>query len=444
MLTPEAARRIFEEALGAARGTDLEVTIGERKSSLTRFANNAIHQNVSERSHYVSVRTATDHRTARLTTNRLDRDAVRTAVEEVLAITKSSEPDPELLPMADPQQIKPVERWCAATAAVTPAERARAVLQAIQICEAAGQTAAGIYSITESFDALFNSKGMAVHHLDTMAQFSITSMAASSSGWAKASAVDCGHLDPAALAMRAAFKAAHSASPAELPPGAYDVILEPAAVLDLVGQIFGDFGGTSIHDKRSFLCDRVGEKIFGENINIEDDVFHPLQAGAAFDGEGVPRKQVRLVDAGRASGIVHSRLSAHRNGCDPTGHGLPLPNEHGEAPANVVISGNETSIDEMIASTKRGILVTRLWYIREVEPYEKLMTGMTRDGTFLIEHGEITGGVKNFRFNQSVVELLKHVEAMSPAVRASGEEAFDMVVPAMKVRDFRFTEVTRF
>jgi predicted Zn-dependent protease len=131
-------------------------------------------------------------------------------------------------------------------------------------------------------------------------------------------------------------------------------------------------------------------------------------------------------------------------GVEPTGHGFPLPNEVGEAPLNIVIAGGSTSSEEMIASTERGVLVTRLWYIREVDPYEKIMTGMTRDGTFLIENGRVSRGLRNFRFNQGIIELLNNVEALSPSVRASGEEAFDMVVPAMKIRGFNFTEVTRF
>jgi predicted Zn-dependent protease len=142
--------------------------------------------------------------------------------------------------------------------------------------------------------------------------------------------------------------------------------------------------------------------------------------------------------------VVYSRASARRAGVEPTGHGFPLPNEIGEAPMNIVIAGGGTSIDEMIASTARGVLVTRLWYIREVDPYEKIMTGMTRDGTFLIEDGRVAAGLRNFRFNQGIIELLNNVEALSPAVRASGEEAFDMVVPAMKAQGFHFTEVTRF
>jgi predicted Zn-dependent protease len=251
-------------------------------------------------------------------------------------------------------------------------------------------------------------------------------------------------LTPLDFARIAARKAADSRAPAEIAPGRYTVVLEPSAVLDLVGQLFGDFSATALRDERSFLTGRLGEKIFGENISIFDDVCHPLQSGTAFDGEGVPRQRVALVEKGVVRNVVYSRQAAVQSGAKPTGHGFPLPNEYGEAPMNIVIAGGDTSVDEMIASTERGILVTRLWYIREVDPYQKIMTGMTRDGTFLIENGKVTSGLKNFRFNQNLIELLSNVEALSPAVRASGEEAFDMVVPAMKLRDFNFTEVTRF
>jgi predicted Zn-dependent protease len=277
-----------------------------------------------------------------------------------------------------------------------------------------------------------------------MAVFSITAMAEDSSGWAKASACYHEDLDPLALARSAAQKAALSRSPAGWPAGRYTVILEPAAVLDLVGQIFPDFSGTAIRDGRSFLLDRLGAELFGNRIAVRDDAYHPLQAGAPFDGEGVPRQRLRLVDAGVAREVAYSRQAARLAGVEPTGHGFPVPNEIGEAPLNIVIDGGDSSLEHMIASTARGILVTRLWYIREVDPYEKIMTGMTRDGTFRIENGELGGGLRNFRFNQSVVEMLRNVEALSAAVRASGEEAPDMVVPAMKVWDFNFTELTRF
>ncbi|MEJ7606759.1 MAG: metallopeptidase TldD-related protein [Bryobacteraceae bacterium] len=239
-------------------------------------------------------------------------------------------------------------------------------------------------------------------------------------------------------------KALLSKSPTELQPGGYTVILEPAAVLDLVGQIFFDFSGTALADQRSFLNDRLGQKLFGSNINIYDDVNHPLQTGAGFDGEGVPRVPLTLVEAGVAKSVAYSRASAVKAGVKATGHGFPLPNESGEAPVNIVIAGGDATLEELIASTSIGVLVTRLWYIREVEPYDKVMTGMTRDGTFLIRDGQIAGGIRNFRFNQSVVTMLGNVEALSATGRTAGEEAFDMVVPAMKVHDFQFTEVTKF
>jgi PmbA protein len=447
-IEPARCQAIFDQVLRAGRAFgagDAEAIISAGSSALTRFANNAIHQNVAERSWQLSVRVQMDGRTARATTNRLDDAAIRQVVEEAVALTKLQEPDPALLPLWEdrPAGVSYL-RWHEATARVTPTERAQAVAEAIRIVEGAGQTAAGIYSTAEAVFALLNSRGVFAYYPETMANFSITAMAADSSGWAKGSACSHRDLDPAAMARAATGKAQASRDPVELPPGAYTVILEPAAVLDLVGQMFADFSATAISDGRSFLRDRIGAKLFGGNITIHDDAYHPLQAGAPFDGEGVPRRKLALVDRGVVREVAYCRQAAQAAGVEATGHGFPLPNEYGEAPMNIVIAGGETPLEAMIASTARGILVTRLWYIREVDPYEKIMTGMTRDGTFLIEDGRIARGVRNFRFNQALPEMLSNVEAMSPAVRASGEEAFDMVAPAMKVRDFHFTEVTKF
>jgi predicted Zn-dependent protease len=211
-----------------------------------------------------------------------------------------------------------------------------------------------------------------------------------------------------------------------------------------VGFLFYDFAATALADKRSCLNDRMSQPLFGKNITIADDVYHPLQMGAPFDGEGIPRERVLLVDRGVPKNLVYSRAAGKAARKSPTGHGFMLPNEHGEAPMNLVFTGGDSSLEKMIASTERGLLVTRIWYIREVEPYEKIMTGMTRDGLFLVEKGRITSAVKNFRFNQSLLEALRNVEMLGPAVRATGEEVFEMVMPAMKIRDFHFTEVTKF
>lgn len=441
------ATEVFDQVTNVARALgvhDVEAIVSGSSHALTRFANNTIHQNVAERTVHLSVRAVVDGRTARASTNRLDPAGIREVVEEAVAITRLTEPDPELLTLADPSDSDLVDRFDEDTAFITPEERAHAVAHAIRHVEAAGQTAAGIYSTGVATFSLLNSRGIFSSYTETMARFSITAMAADSSGWAKASAFRVHDLHPQGLARQAAHKAAASREPRELPAGRYTVVLEPAAVLDLVGQMFGDFSATAIRDGRSFLNDRIGKKLFGGNITIHDDVRHPLQSGAAFDGEGVPRKRLTLVDRGVVREIAYGRPAAAQAGVAPTGHGFPLPNEIGEAPMNIVIAGGDSTVDQMIGSTERGILVTRLWYIREVDPYEKIFTGMTRDGTFLIEGGAVVGGVRNFRFNQSLIELLSNVEALSPPVRASGEESFDMVVPAMKARDFNFTEVTRF
>jgi predicted Zn-dependent protease len=220
--------------------------------------------------------------------------------------------------------------------------------------------------------------------------------------------------------------------------------------------MFWDYSGMAILDQRSFLTGRIGTKLFGENITIWDDVAHPLQTGSPFDGEGMNRQRVALVEHGIVKQVVYARATAARmkqseykdkvGPMEATGHGFALPNEMGEMPLNIVFAeaGDPRTVEQMIASTERGVLVTRLWYIREVEPFEKMLTGMTRDGTFLVENGRVQGGVRNFRFNESLIHMLSNVEAMSAPVRSAGEESFDMVVPAMKVKEFNFTEVTKF
>jgi predicted Zn-dependent protease len=307
-----------------------------------------------------------------------------------------------------------------------------------------GQVAAGIFSSGQNQIAMGNSRGLFAGYRETHAEFSITMQEGAAASWAKANSANVRDFDPQKLSARASEKARLACNARELATGRYTVILEPAAVLDLVGFLFYDFSATALEDKRSCLNDRMGAQLFGKNISISDDVYHPLQLGAPFDGEGIPRQRVLLVDRGVPKNLVYSRSTAKRARKKPTGHGFALPNEYGEAPMNLVFSGGESSLEKMIASTDRGLLVTRLWYIREVDPYEKVMTGMTRDGLFLVENGRVTSAVRNFRFNQSLIGMLRNVEVLGPAVRATGEEAFEMVVPAMKVRNFHFSEVTKF
>ena len=447
LLPSRELRGIVETVLRLAKSTDAvetEVHVDEVADALTRFANNGIHQNVFEHVVTVSVRTVTGGRTARATTNRLDEDSLRATIEASLSLAHSEPRDPRLLPMPGRQRYRAVNRFIKATAALTPEERACAVRLACDLAAKKGQVAAGIFSSGQSQTAVGNSRGLFAPYSETHSQFSITMQEDPAASWAKADSADVREMHPQKLAERASEKAHLAVKTTELAPGRYTVILEPAAVLDLVGFMFYDFAATAVRDKRSCLNNRMGKQLLGKNISISDDVFHPLQKGAPFDGEGMPRQRVLLLDRGVPKNLVYSRASAKIARRKPTGHGFALPNEYGEAPMNLVFCGGDSSVEKMMASTDRGLLVTRLWYIREVDPYEKVMTGMTRDGLFFVENGKVTGAVKNFRFNQSLIEMLNNVELMGPAVRATGEESFEMVVPAMKVRDFHFSEVTKF
>lgn len=459
MLDKSRAAEIFSRIKKHSSADEVEALIYGGRSALTRFANNTIHQNVAEENYVVSVRTAFGGRTARATTNKLDDESLRRVVQASESLAKVQHPDTDLLQMpanSGERENKIPSRHFEETAAITPEDRAQAVGTIVSVAKKHKLTTAGIFSTAESTEGIFNSRGVSDWHTQTSSEISITMIADDSSGWQKANSPNVANLDPGKLGEISAQKAAQSATPKEIAAGKYTVILEPAAVLDMAGFMFWDFGGLSILDQRSFLNNRVGSKVFGENIDVWDDVAHPLQSGSPFDGEGMRRQRVQLIERGVVKRLVYSRASAekmrgseHKDNVGPiavTGHGFPIPNEMGEAPMNIVFGGqtNPKTVDQMIASTEHGILVTRLWYIREVDPYEKILTGMTRDGTFYVEDGQISHGVRNFRFNESLIHMFSNVEDMGTPVRASGEESFDMVVPAMKVRDFNFTEVTKF
>jgi PmbA protein len=465
MLNRDQAADIFSRIQKHSTADGVEGLFYGGHSALTRFANNTIHQNVAEENYGVSVRTVFGGRTARASTNKFDDESLRNVVKASEALAKVQAPDSDLLPVPSAGEDarastntlpQPPSRHFELTAKLAPEQRAESVGKIVSVALKRKLTAAGIFSSAESVEGIFNSRGLSQWHTQTSAEISVTMLAPDSSGWQKSNSPDVANLNPQVLAEIAAEKAADSGGPREISPGKYTVVLEPAAVLDMIGFAFYDFGGLAILDQRSFLNNRIGTPLFGENIRIWDDVAHPLQSGPPFDGEGVRREKVQLVENGIVKRLVYARASAEKmkkseyagkvGPIEPTGHGFPVPNEMGEAPMNIVFDGprEPKTVRQMVASTERGILVTRLWYIREVDPYEKILTGMTRDGTFLVENGKVVCGIRNFRFNQSLIEMLSNVEQMSTPVRTSGEESFDMVVPAMKVNGFNFTEVTKF
>ena len=275
-------------------------------SALTRFANNTIHQNVSEENTQISVRVSFGGRTARATTNKSDDESLRRVVQSAEALASVQQDDPDLLPMPSPEEAKSSaaspSRYFENTARLTPQDRAAAVAQMVDVATTNRLTTAGVYSSSEIAEGIFNSRGVADWYEQTLAEVSITMLADTSSGWQKANSPDARHVDHVRMAEVAAQKAIDSPDPIELPPGKYTVILEPAAVLDAVGFMFWDFGGSALLEQRSFLNDRIGKPLFGENITVWDDVYHPLQTGAAFRRRGHAAAARKADRAGNCEG----------------------------------------------------------------------------------------------------------------------------------------------
>src|SRR5579883_700653 len=308
---------------------EVEVHVDEVIDALTRFANNAIHQHVAEHGLSVSLRVVVDGRTARVTTNRIEEDALRSTLESAASLAASQPKDPGLLPIPGKQKYRPVRRFSAPTASLSAEIRARAVKTACALAENKGQVAAGIFSSGQSQTVLANSQGLFASYRQTQAEFSVTMQQGSATSWAKANAADYRVFDPQQLARKASERAERAINPVELATGRYTVILEPAAVLDLIGFLYYDFAATAVRDQRSCFSERLGLPLMGKNITISDDVYHPEQLGAPFDGEGIPRQRIVLVEQGVPRNLVYSRRSAKKAHKTPTGHGFALPNESG-------------------------------------------------------------------------------------------------------------------
>jgi predicted Zn-dependent protease len=452
MLSETDCKNIIDRVVHFSSADETECLLSGGENALTRFANNVVHQNVAEQGNTLSVRAIIDGRQARATTSRFDDESLRQVVDRAVEIARLMDRDEELLPVTDPVSAPRLEHYDSGTAQLSPEQRADAVRQMVSAAQAADLVSAGIFESGESYLAIGNSKGHFCYYRRTGATISTTMTGTSSSGYILHTAPSVQELDPATAAQTAARKALESADPIEVEPGDYTVILEPQAVANLVPFLLFDyvvgvssFSYTGVSEKKSYLTDRIGTQLFGSNITLVDDAYHPLQVGPAFDYEGVPKKRVVLIENGVAKGLVYSRLEAKNAGVEPTGHGLPLPNTYGSFPSNIVLAGGDASLDEMIASTERGILVSRFWYIRFVDSARVMVTGMTRDGTFLIENGKVTRGIKNMRFNESLIAMLNNVSMLSPAVRTSDDESETVyVVPAMKVDRFHFSSTTKF
>lgn len=397
----------------------------------------------------VSVRVLKGHRQIRLDTDDISDQGIRRLVDNAITAVNLLQEDKTILPLPDTtltRQTRPetFSRFDGQTADTTANQRADSVKAVIDVAKSQKLSSAGVVASGSHVLALGNSNGLFLFHDETSAECSVTISAPDSSGWDKVHSTKRSEIKARDMAEHATKNALLSAHPRDVDPGKYTVILPPSAVLDLVVFMWGDFTATSHVDKLSSLLGKVGQKVFGDNINVKDDVYHPLQAGAPFDGEGLPRSVVTLIENGVVKNLVYGRRSAAKMGAKATGHGLSEPSAAGEYPINIVMQGGNTSIDEMVSTTERGILLSRVWYVRLVDPTTVLLTGMTRDGTFMIENGKVSHGIKNLRFNVSVIDMLNNVLALGPSVRAAGEQGFPAVVPALKIANFNFSSTTKF
>ena len=437
MLNQDEAKYILDTIMSVSTADETEACVSSYRSSLTRFAESRIHQNVSEDNTRVSVTATLGKRMGDASTNKVDRESIEKVVADATEIARFTPPDDELQHRLGPQVYPEVQAYDPSADKLSPMDRARAVAEVVELCEDSDLKAAGAFSSGARCLAIANSNGLfALYHRSNL-NFSTTALGSDGSGWASRVSHRRDDLDTASLAEIAVDKALKSRRPREVPPGDYTVILEPEAVADLLYFMQSGFNALAVDEGRSFLAGKMGEKVVGDNISLMSDPYHPLHQGRPFDGDGVPTKRVVLIEDGLAANLVYDRQTAGKKGAEPTGHGVGGRNSYGAYPTCLTMKGGEATLEDMISSTDRGILVTRFWYMNVVDPMKVTVTGMTRDGTFWIENGNIAHGIKNFRINQNVLEMLTNVEMMSEPTLAGG-----MVVPAIKAREFSFTSGT--
>jgi len=442
MLNDEMARDLLEAALKYSRADQTEIILGSTEHGLTRLANGGIHQNVAVRDYQARVRAVLGTRVGVATGNRLAADDLQALVDQAIAVARVSEPNPEFDSLPGPQQAAPVPMPQVDLAEFTPERRAEAAGLLARAGAEQGLSAAGF--VSTEFDALAvgNSLGVRAYHRWTASGVMCIMTAGDASGYAgwDGAALRDTPVDEVAARASGICQAARDPQPIE--PGRYTVILEPAAAAEMLTMLaLMGLGATPYQEDRSFMSGKVGERLVGENITFRDDTYHPGMITLPFDYEGVPRGVVPFFEQGVAKGVVYDSLTAHKagGGRRSTGHALPAPNPYGPVPLHLVLEPGDHARDRLLSEVKRGILVTRFHYVNIVHPKETILTGMTRDGTFLIENGAITRPVKNLRFTQNILEALRRVSALENVQRLVNNDGMFCLLPAIRVEEFAFT-----
>ncbi|MEX2154392.1 MAG: TldD/PmbA family protein [Gemmatimonadaceae bacterium] len=439
-MSRDDAQRIIERAIRMSKAEGVEVSVNANVTGNTRFAANQLTTSGVIEGSQFAVESFFGAKHAVVTTDDLSDASIQRAITQSEALAKLSPDDPEVMPSIPPQTYAPVNAYHEATAAAMPLDRARAALSALDPARKAGNVMASGFVVTGANASAFGNKaGLFAYHPSTTSNYTLTVRTSDGTGssWAAADDHDWSRLDYKAVSTRAVDRAQRTRQPVAIEPGRYTVILEPQAVGDLVQLLVGYIAARSADEGRSPFVkaeggNKIGEKIVDSRVTLISDPSDPQLGGQPFDGEGFPLARQTWIENGVLKQLFYSRFWAKKQEKSATGF-----------PTTVKMLGGATSTDAMIASTPRGLLITRLWYLREVDPRTALYTGLTRDGVFLIEDGKIKSAVRNFRFNESPLYMLNNIEALGPAERLAGTEGGgDVVMPTVKARDFNFTSLS--
>lgn len=453
MLGEARARELVDTALRRSGADQTEVVLLAEDSYLTRFANSFVHQNVAERNHTITVRAVFGKRMGLATTNRLDPAEIRRTVEMACRIAKLQRENKDFisLPGSGGSEKRASGLFVKETAAFSAGQRAEQVRIICAMAERHQARAFGALSNGVSEVAVANSLGVMRYAAATDAYINTVAMTDTGAGYGQGAHRDVRRIDFGGIGRRAVRKAVDSRDPVELKPGRYTVVLEDTAAFTLL-EFLGatGFSARALQEGRSFMGGRFGRRIMDPRISITDDPADSRGFAFPFDFEGVPKRRISLVEKGVARNVVYDSMTAGREGKKSTGHALPAPAYHPMA-ENLVMAPGDASVKRMVETTERGVYVTRFHYVNLIDPMEVSITGMTRDGTFLIENGKITKPVKNLRFTVGVLKCLNNVMAVGDRSSLVSEPggyghrfAVGYRVPALKIKDFSFTGGTDF
>jgi predicted Zn-dependent protease len=441
-LSREQAKELADRVLAFSRAEEARVNINSGEEGNTRFAVNQISTAGDVTNATLTVTSAFGRQVASATTNRFDDESLRRVVETSEQLARLSPENPEYLGELGPQTYVGGDSVVASTAELTPDRRAQAVAAVTQPAAERDLLSTGFLLHRTGSTAVATSRGLFAYNADSRMNFTTTVRTpdGTGSGWAGIGLNDFDELDPREIGMRAIQKAERSRDPRAVEPGRWTVVMEPTAVANMVGLMMNQLNARPADEGRSFFAkpgggNRIGEQFLDERVTIWSDPTDPRLFTTPFSGDGLPNRREVWVENGTLRTLNYDRFWAQRQNREPNGF-----------PAGYYMEGGDATLDEMIASTERGLLLTRLWYIRGVDPRTILFTGLTRDGTFLIENGRITAPVKNMRWNESPIFMLNNIEMMGAPVRVSPSEssglAASTVVPPLKVRDFNFTSLS--